>query len=181
MAITKQKKEELVAQYVEELKGSQGVILTEYRGLTMSQLNRVRSALRPIDGEAHVVKNRLMAIALAEAGLSVPAEWLDGPTAVDFCHGDVAVVVKALLEAGRELEPLRIKGGLVGTSVLNAEEMRAFASLPPRNVLLAQVLGTVNAPATQVVGVVAGGIRQVLNVLQAYVDKMEAGEIPAAA
>jgi large subunit ribosomal protein L10 len=181
LAISRQRKEELVAQYVEELKASQGVILTEYRGLKMPQLERVRNTLRPMDGVSAVVKNRLMAIALAEVGLVVPAGWLEGPTAVDFCHGDVAAVVKTLLDTAREMEPLRIKGGVVGTAVLNAQEMRVFASLPPRPVVLAQVLGTINAPATQVAGVVAGGIRQVMNVLQAYVDKLEAGQAPAAA
>ena len=187
MAITKQRKEELVAQYAEQLKQSQGIVLAEYRGLTMSNLERIRQALRPIDGESHVVKNRLMAIALKDAGVSLPPEWLEGPTVVEFCHGDVGPVVKILLDAGRELEPLRIKGGLVGMSVLSADEMRAFANLPPRAVLLAQVLGTVQAPASRMAGVVAGGIRQVLNVIQAYVDKMETGgtlaavEAPAAA
>lgn len=181
MAITRQRKEELVAQYVEELKGSQGFILTEYRGLTMGRLERIRGTLRPMGGSTHVVKNRLMAIALKETGISLPQEWLDGPIAVGFCHGEVAPVVKALLDAGREMEPLRIRGGVVGTAVLSAEEMRAFATLPPREVLLAQVLGTVHAPASRLAGVVASGIRQVLNVIQAYVDKMEAGaEAPAA-
>ncbi len=180
MAISRERKEELVAQYVQELRESQGVILTEYRGLTMKQLERVRNTLRPLGGSAHVVKNRLLARAVQETGTPLPGEWLDGPVAVQFCHGDVPTVVKALVEVAREMEPLRIKGGILGTAVLSADEVRALATLPSREVLLAQVLGTVHAPASRMAGVVASGIRQVLNVIQAYVDKLEqAGSGPA--
>jgi large subunit ribosomal protein L10 len=180
LAISRERKEELIAQYVEELRQSQGIILTEYRGLTMKQLERVRNTLRPLGGSAHVVKNRLLARAIQETGTPLPSEWLEGPVAVEFCHGDVPTIVKALLEVARDMEPLRVKGGVLGTAVLSADEVRALATLPSREVLLAQVLGTVHAPASRMAGVIASGIRQVLNVLQAYVDKLEeAGAKPA--
>ena len=173
MAITKQKKEELVTQYIEQLKDSQGVILTDYRGLTVGDMQTIRKAIRPTGGNFHVVKNRLLALALKEVGLSLPEEWLVGPTAIGFCHDEVPPVAKAITDAAKELETLQIKGGLVGTSVIGAEQVQAIADLPPKDVLLAQVLGTINAPATQVAGVVASGIRQILNVLQAHVDKLQ--------
>ena len=180
MAISRQRKTELVAQYVEQLKESQGIILADYRGLTMSNLNTVRRALHPVSGKFQVVQNRLLALALQEAGMSLPEDWLIGPTAVGFCYGEVPPVAKALTDAAKDLEGLRIKGGLAGKSVVAAEQVRIIADLPSREVLLAQVLGTINAPASRVAGVVASGIRQVLNVLQAYVDKLqEAGGGPA--
>lgn len=182
MAITRERKEELVAQYIADLQRSQGIVLTEYRGLKMSDLERLRSTLRPIGGAAHVVKNRLLAVALRELGMSLPEEWLSGPTLVSFCYSDVPPVVKVLRDASREMEALRIKGGRIGDAVLSADEVRAIADLPSREVLLGQVLGTIHAPASRLAGVVANGIRQVLNVLQAYVDKLEeAGTAPAAA
>jgi len=181
LAISKQRKEELVTQYVEDLKESQGIILADYRGLSVSDMDEIRQALRPIGGKAQVVKNRLLALALKEAGLSVPEEWLIGPTAIGFCYDEVPPIAKALTDVAKEHEALTIKGGLLGASVLSAEEVQAIANLPSREVLLAQVLGTINAPASQLAGVVANAIRQVLNVVQAHIDKLEeAGPAPGA-
>ena len=173
MAISKQRKAELVAQYVEQLKQSQGIILADYRGLGVGDMSKIRNAMRPIGAKFQVIKNRLMALALKEAGMSLPEEWLIGPTAVGFCYDEVPPVAKTLKDAAKDLETLRIKGGLVGPAEISMEQVFTIADLPPREVLLAQVLGTINAPASQVVGVVASSIRQVMNVLQAYVDKLQ--------
>lgn len=179
LAISKQKKAELVAQYVEQLKQSQGLILTDYRGLDMHNMSDIRRAIRPIGGKFQVVKNRLLALALKEVEMSLPEEWLTGPTAIGFCYDEVQPVAKALTNAAKKLETLHIKGGLLGTSVIAEDQVHVIANLPPREVLLAQVLGTINAPASRAASVVASGIRQVLNVLQAYVDKLqESGGAP---
>jgi len=181
LAISKQRKAELVAQYVEQLKQSQGVILADYRGLSVDDMNKIRHAMRPIGGKFQVVKNRLVALALREVEMSLPEEWLTGPTVIGFCHDEVPPVAKALKDAAKDLGALRVKGGLVGLAVVSAEQVYTIADLPPREVLLAHVLGTINAPASQLAGVVASGIRQVLNVLQAYVDELqESGSVPGA-
>ena len=100
----------------------------------------------------------------------------------DRAYDEVSPVAKALTDAAKNLETLQIKGGLIGTAVIGAEQVRTIADLPPREVLLAQVLGTINAPANRVASAVASGIRQVLNVLQAYVDKLqESGGAPGTA
>ena len=173
MALTKQRKIELVAQYVEQLEQSKGIILINYRGLGVSDTDGIRHAMRSIGGKFYVVKNRLLALALKEVGMSIPQEWLLGPTAVGFCSDEVPPVAKVFVDAAKNLDALQIKGGLIGASVLEPEQVRTIARLPSREVLLAQVLGTINAPASQVVGVVASGIRQIVNVLQAHVDKLE--------
>ena len=173
MAISKQRKTELVAEYIEQLERSKGIILADYRGLSVNDISEVRKAMRPIDSKFQVVKNRLLVLALKEADLSLPDEWLVGPTAVSFCYDEVPSVAKALKDAAKDFEALEIKGGLLGTSVISADEVNAIADLPSREVLLAQVLGTINAPAGQVAGVIASGVRQVLNVLQAYADKLQ--------
>jgi len=173
LAITKQRKVELVEQYTEQLKISQGIILADYRGLSVNDMSSIRNAVRPIGGKFQVVKNRLLKLALSETGTSLPEDWLTGPTVVSFCHDEVPPVAKALTNATKDLEALHIKGGLMGTSVISAQQVQVIAKLPSREVLLSQVLGTINAPARQAAGVVASGIRQVLNVLQAYVDKLE--------
>ena len=173
MAVSKKRKTELVAEYTEQLKRSQGIILADYQGLSVGAMEGIRNGLRPIGAKFQVVKNRLLILALKEAGLSVPDEWLSSPTVISFCYEEVPSVAKVLMDAKKELDVLQIKGGLLGTKVIEAEQVEVIADLPPREVLLAQVLGTINAPATQMAGVVASGIRQVLNVLQAYVDKLE--------
>lgn len=173
MAISKQRKAELVERYVERLKGCTGVVLADYRGLSVDEMTVLRRKLRPLDAKLQVVKNTMLKRALDELGLPAPEDWLIGPTAVGFCYSEVPPIAKVFKEAEEDLGRLNIKGGLVGTLVTPAEQMRAIADLPPRDVLLGQVLGSINAPATQLVGVLASGIRQIMNVLQAYVEKLE--------
>jgi len=173
LAISKQRKDELVAQYAEQLKQSKGIILVDYRGLSVGDTNSIRNAMRPIGGRFQVVKNRLLALALKEAEMSLPGEWLLGPTAVGFCYDEVPPVAKVFTDTAKDLEALHIKGGLIGASVVEPEQVQAIADLPSREVLLGQVLGTINAPASQIVSVVASSLRQILNVLQAHVDKLQ--------
>lgn len=173
MAISRERKEELIADYAEQLRLSKGFVLAEYSGLTHKKLEVIRRNLRPMGGVTRVVKNRLLLRALQDAGMSVPDEWLTGPVLVDFIHDEIPPVVKAMADAAREHEEFQIKGGFLGGAVLNAAQVRTVADLPPREVLLAQVMGTINAPASRVTGVIASGIRQVLYALQAYVDKLE--------
>jgi large subunit ribosomal protein L10 len=174
LAISKERKKELVQLYSEEFEQSTGVILADFRGLRVTEMEQLRQSIREADSVIRVVKNRLVKQALEGSDLDMPAEWLDDPTAIAFCHGEMPAVAKALAEVAKE-SSLTIKGGLMGTSILSSAEVQALASLPPREILLAQVLGTVNAPATQAAGIIASGIRQVLNLLQAYVDTMEGG------
>ncbi len=176
MAISRQRKVELVEEYVEQLKETRGIVLADFQGLTVNQMSQIRHTMRPVGGKFQVVKNRLLALALKESGMSIPEEWLIGPTAVGFCYDEVPPVAKTLVEAVKETDTLRIKGGFMGTSAIEAQQVKAIAELPSREVLLAQVLGTINAPASQMAGVVANGVRQILNVLQAYVDKLQEAE-----
>jgi large subunit ribosomal protein L10 len=176
LAISRQRKVELVKEYIEHLKESQGIVLADFQGLSMNEMSQIRHAMRPVGGKFQVIKNRLLALALKEAEISIPDEWLIGPTAVGFCYDEVPPVAKALVDAAKESETLRIKGGFMGTSAIGTEQVQAIAQLPSREVLLAQVLGTINAPASQMAGVVANGVRQILNVLQAYVDKLQETE-----
>jgi large subunit ribosomal protein L10 len=181
LALSKERKNELVAQYIEQLERGQGIILTDYKGLDVSEMSRIRNALRPIGGQFQVVKNRLLLLALKEVGVSLPDEWLVEPTAVGFCYDEVPAAAKILVDTAKETKVLRIKGGWMGAAPLSADQVSDIADLPSREVLLAQALGVINAPASQVVGVIASGIRQIVNVVQAYVEKLEesAGSEPA--
>ncbi len=173
MALSREEKERRVAEYTENLEKSRGFILVDYRGLTVGDMERIRARMRPMATQFQVVKNRLLDLALREKDMSLPEEWLIGPTAVSFCADEVPPVAKALVEAKEETGMLSFKGGWMNESLLSAEQVQSIADLPPREVLLAQALGAINGPSRQVVSVVASGIRQVLNVMQAYADKLE--------
>ena len=173
MALTRERKEMLVRQFAEMAARSSALIFTENQGLTVAEMTQVRRRVREAEGAYHVVKNTLLRLALAQAGLPVPDELLRGPTAVSFCLGEVPPVAKALVEATKEMERLQIKGGILEGRVMDPEGIRALADLPTREVLMAQVLGGIQGPARQVAGVVAGGIRQILNLLQARIEQLE--------
>lgn len=175
MALSREEKVERVAQYAEQLERSLALILVDYRGLSVEEMQKIRKSMRPIASEFQVIKNRLLALALEQHGISLPDEWLTGPTAVSFCSGDIPPVAKALVEARDEMAKLALKGAWTNEAILTAAQVERIAELPSREVLLAQVLGTIHGPGRQVAGTIAGGIRQVLNVLQAYVDKLEEG------
>ncbi len=185
MALSREEKVERVAQYTEQLEESQGIILVDYRGLTVDEMEKIRNDMRPMASQFQVVKNRLLNLALKERNMSLPDDWLSGPTAVSFCRDEVPPVAKALVEAGKETESLALKGGWMNESLLSADQVKSIAELPSREVLLAQALGAINGPGRQVAGVIASGVRQVLNVLQAYADKLEeegaGGAVEAAA
>ena len=170
MAISKQRKEELVQLYKDELEKSTGIILTDYRGLPVNSMEDLRRSIRDSESSIRVVKNRLLKLVLDEKGIEMPKEWLDGPTAIAFCYGELPGVAKALDEFSKDTV-LAIKGGMMGSELIASAKVRELANLPPREILLGQLLGTVNAPASQAASVVASGIRQVLNVLQAWVDQ----------
>jgi len=182
LAISRERKEELVAIYKQQMAESSGVILANYAGLKMPQMQNLRRRAQEHDGHVFVIKNTLFEVVLREQGMEAPQALFTQPMMAAFCHQDVAPMAKLFLDFSKEVteEHFRIRAGVMEGHFLTQTQTQALADLPSREVLLSQVLRTINAPATQVVGVVAGGIRQVLNVLQAYVDKLEGAGGPAA-
>ncbi len=179
MAITKARRQELVAEYTELLGKSKALFLAEYSGLTMKGMDTVRGRVRQAKGEFHVAKNTLAELALRQAGYPIPGGELRGATAVGFAFEAVPAVAKAIVDFTRETEFVKIKGGLLGNQLLSPDQVKALASLPPLPVVRAQLLGLLSAPASRVAGVVAGSVRQVVSVVKAYSEK-EAEAAPAA-
>lgn len=171
MAISREKKEELVKEYVERLNESEAIIITDYRGLTVTQLQSLRAEIRKAEGSYAVVKNTLLQRALEAVGLPVPEDMLNGPVGISFCHKNVTGVAKAVTDFIKQNEILAVKGGLMGKQVINEDAVKNLANLPSIDVLRAQLLGLINAPAARLAGVVAGGVRQIVNVVNAYADK----------
>ena len=185
MAISRDRKETLLAEYRQQVTESNGIVLADYTALTVAQMQNLRRKAREQNGQIFVVKNTLLNVVLKENDLKTPEGLLSGPTVVAFCHQDVPPLAKLFREFAKEMEEGRfvVKGGMMEGRFITPEEVSAIADLPSREELLAQVLRTINAPATQMAGVVASGVRQVLNVIKAYADKLEeeAGGVPAEA
>ncbi len=177
MAISKQRKEELLETYANLVNKSEGLIMIEYRGLSMKGMDPLRGKVRDAAGELHVVKNTLALRALEAAGRNAPPELFSQTTAVGFAFSDVPAVAKALTTFAKDSEFVKVKGGLLGGKLLTVKEVEALADLPPLPVVRAQLLGLLQAPATRITGAIAGSVRQVVNVVKAYADK--ADEAPA--
>lgn len=180
MAIGKERKEELIKTYAELIAKSEGLILVEYRGLSMKGMDPLRGKVRDASGELHVVKNTLARRALADVGREAAADLFSQSTAIGFAFTDVPGVAKALTAFAKENEFVKVKGGLLGNKVLSPKEVEALAELPPLPIVRAQLLGLLAAPASRLTGVIAGSVRQVVNVVKAYADK-EAAPAEAAA
>jgi large subunit ribosomal protein L10 len=173
LAITKEKKQELVAQYTDLLSRSQAVILTDYRGLTATEIGGLRNKLREVDSKYQVIKNTLFHLVLQNAGQSVPEELLEGPVAISFCLGEVPSPAKILVDFAKDSKVFTIKGGLLSGKAIGVENIQALASLPSREVLLAQVLAGMQSPISGLVTVLSGPIRGLLNVLNARSEQLE--------
>lgn len=174
MAITKEKKEELVQQYGEWLGKSRAVILTEYKGLSVKDFDELRSQIREVDGEFHVVKNTLGKIAFREQGLDLPEGFFEQTTAVGFAFEDAPGLAKALTEFAKEREVLQIKGGYLGEELIDSERVIALAELPPLPEMRARLLGTIMAPASQLARILGEPGRQLAQVIRTYADRAEA-------
>ena len=174
MAISRAQKKQMVADYVDRMSRSQALILADYRGLTVANMTELRQKLRETDGIIQVVKNTLFKLALEEAGLPFPAEQMEGPVAVGYCLGEAPPIAKVLMDFAKEAEALEIKGAILGTSILDAAGVKGLADLPPREVLLAQLVGAVQGPMSSLVSTLDAPMRELVQVLQARSEQAEA-------
>jgi large subunit ribosomal protein L10 len=174
LAISKSRKQELVAEYRRLIEKHPSLILASFAGMGVKSLDQLRRRIRESGGEFHVVKNRLMALALKERGLVLPEPALEGSTIVGFAGDDIPAVAKAMVEVARQSEALAVKAGIVDGSIYDARQIERLADLPPLAVVQAQFLGLLQAPASRIAGALAGSVRQVVNVMKAYADSAAA-------
>jgi large subunit ribosomal protein L10 len=178
LAISRERKNELVSQYVTWINRSQAVIVSEYAGLTMKQIDDLRSKIRAAGGEFHIMKNTLGRVAFKEAGLELPAALLEGSSAVAFAFQDAPAMAKTMADFARTSDAVNIKGGFLAKQAISTEGVKALAELPPLPVMRAMLLGTILAPASRLVRTLAEPGRSLAAVIQAHVDQESA---PAAA
>jgi large subunit ribosomal protein L10 len=172
----KSDKERVVSELAERLKSSPTLIVADYRGLTMPQIDDLRGKLLEHGARFAVVKNTLTRRAAEQAGTEALLALLEGPTAIAFLEadGDPVAVAKALSTAARETQQiLVIRGGIMEGQTISEEDVQNLAKLPPTDVLRAQLVGAIAAPMSTVVGLFNAPLRDIVGVLQARIDQLE--------
>ena len=173
LAITKQHKEEILAIYQDWFKRSHAVILVEYTGAKMKDMDNIRAKIRESGGEFHVVKNTLVRRVFATQGMDLPDGYLEQSTAISFAFSDPAATAKALSDATKSMEFVKVKGGFVAGQMLDAAQVKVLSELPPLPVVRAQLLGVLQAPAAKLVRTIAEPARSLASVFRAYSEKAQ--------
>jgi large subunit ribosomal protein L10 len=174
LALSRQKKEEVMAQYKDWLERSQAVFLVEYTGVTVKNLDNIRAKVRETGGEFHILKNTLARKVFEANGVQAPAGYFEKSTAVTFAFNDPASSAKALTDLMKSAEALKLKGGFLDKQTLSIAQVKALADLPPLPVVRAQLLGTLQAPAGKLVRTLAEPARSLAAVIKGYSEKAPA-------
>lgn len=164
----------VVKEITAKLNDADAVFVIEYRGLTVTEIAGVRSALRPNDAQLVIYKNTLAKLAVSDAGVDGIDELLVGPTALTFVQGDVAGAAKALRDSAKTLPALVVKGGVLGGAPLSESDVLALADLPSRDELLAKFAGALQAPLVKTAGLLQALPRNFAYGLNALIEKQAA-------
>ena len=167
-------KQGTINELVDTLGKVQGVVVTDYRGLTVEQITKLRKRLRPAGAQYQVVKNTLLKIAMSQKELPDLGLMLEGPTAVLFSEGDPVEATKIFTAFVKELRkdiPV-IKGGLLGTRTMNAADVANLATLPSRDQILSNLVGTVQSPVANVVAILSTVMQNLVGTVEAYHQKV---------
>lgn len=168
-------KEQVVADLAKQLGESETLMVADYRGLTMPEIDELRSRLLEAGARFRVVKNTLTKLAAEQAGTTDVLQLIDGPTAIAFldAEGDPVAVAKVLNEVARAHDVLVIRGGVLEGTIVGEDEIKRLATLPPVDVLRAQLAGVVFAPLTTVVGLFTAPLRDLVGVIDARIRQLE--------
>jgi large subunit ribosomal protein L10 len=179
----KEDKERVVTELTEKLRSSETMIVADYRGLTMPQIDTLRSKLIENGARFTVVKNTLTRRAAEVAGADALLALLEGPSAIAFVEadGDAVAVAKALADSARDTKVLEIRGGVMQGRVITGDDVEALAKLPPLDVLRGQVIGAVIAPLTAIAGLVNAPLQNLYGLIEARIEQLQAeGDTSAA-
>lgn len=164
----------VVAEIKEKLTGSVGVIMADYRGLSVKEMQELRAKVRDAGGELKVYKNTLTEIALRELAMPAMDEVLEGPTAFLFAHEDPVAPTKALVEFAKKHEALEVKGGFVQNALVDAAGVKAIAALPSREELIAKIMGSMVNPVRGFMQVANGPAAAFARAVRAVADQKAA-------
>ena len=180
----REQKQTVVEQLTERLKAADTLLVADYRGLTMPQIDQLRTRLLESGARFTIVKNTLTRRAAEAAGADALLTLLDGPNAIAFLEadGDMGAAAKALADSARDTKVLAIRGGVMQGRVVSAAEVENLATLPPVDVLRGQVLGAIVAPLTSLLGLVKAPVQNLVGLIDARIDQLESqGDTSAAA
>lgn len=167
-----EEKAQVIEQAKEWFDKSVGVVFTDYRGLGVKELQQLRKQLKDAGGEIHVLKNTLFRVAAPDAVEAVPAEFHNGTTAYTFVYENEPGVAKTLFDYAKSSKKLVVKGGLFAGKPFSQKQVETLASLPSKDVLIAQVIGAISAPLSQLVGTVEAIYAEPIRVIAAVADKV---------
>ena len=171
----RKEKELIVDDLSDKINSTNGVVLTDYQGLTVAEISELRAKLRPLQCEYKVIKNTLSRLAVKKSGSAADLEkYFRGPTAVAIEKGDPISVSKVLIDFSKDHVKLKLKAALLGGKILTPADIKMLASLPSREALIAKLLGTMNAPITSFVRVLNAVPRSLVLVLEAVRKQKEA-------
>jgi large subunit ribosomal protein L10 len=168
------RKEQVVEELTARLKAAETLLVADYRGLTMPQIDELRTRLLESGARFTVVKNTLTRRAAEAAGTDALLTLLDGPSAIAFLEadGDMVAAAKALADAARETNVLEIRGGIMQGRSMTADEVETLAKLPPAEVLRGQVLGAIIAPITALAGLLNAPLQNLVGLIDARIDQL---------
>jgi large subunit ribosomal protein L10 len=177
----KQEKVERVAELTQRIQGSDALLLTEYRGLTVSEITELRRSLGEGGTKFQVVKNTLMRRAVNDAGVAELESLLEGPSAVAFVEGDPVAAAKSVVDAAKKFPTLVLKGGFMDGKMLSADEAKALAALESREVMLSKIAGLMKSEMSKAAALFVGAQSKFLSVLEAYKEKVPGEPAPEGA
>ena len=178
----KEQKEQVVDELTARLKAAETLLVADYRGLTMPQIDELRTRLLASGARFTVVKNTLTRRAAEAAGADALLALLDGPSAIAFLEadGDMVAAAKALADSARETKVLEIRGGILQGRPVTAAEVESLAKLPPEDVLRGQVLGAIVAPLTTLAGLLNAPLQNFRGLIDARIEQLGGEEEPVA-
>jgi large subunit ribosomal protein L10 len=176
MALSREKKEQIVEDLAEKLSRSEALIMTDYRGLSTAELSELRNKLREQETGFHVVKNNLVKLAMEQTGVPWEPSLFDGPTAIGFCYEDIPGPAKVLVDFSTESKILSVRGGMLGEALMDAAQISELAALPSGEVLIAQVVSRISGPLVGLANVLNAPLQNLAYVLQARVSQMGEAE-----
>lgn len=168
---TKEQKAKLISDLAAKLKASKAVVFSDYKGFKVKDMTLLRKELRAEGIDFQVLKKTLMNVAMKEAGIEMDVKKLEGQIVIAISSGDEVMAAKLIAKAAKANENLKIAGGILGTKELSVAEVNALAKLPTKEELLGRLVGTLNAPVSGFVNVLAGNLRGLVNVLKAVSEK----------
>ncbi len=171
--LSKAAKNDIIEHYNEVFKANPSVLLVEYKGLSVKEIEGLRSNLKGADTKLAVVKNTLLRKATKDTDFEQLNDLLVGPTAIAVCESDAAAAAKVFVDTAKDIPSLVIKGGVVEGTVVGAEEITAISKLPSRQEMMAQLLGALTSPMSNLVGTLSQLQTQLLYALEAVKDKKE--------